>query len=55
MKDWIVNVLTVAGIILTAYGFWLAYRPAGYIAAGLALVLVAIAFARADESNRRTQ
>lgn len=41
--------LGLVGVGLVSYGAWLAYHPAGYMAAGILLILGALRAARADE------
>ena len=56
VKDWLINVLALVGAAVVAYGLWLAYPPAGIVAAGAALILAAVAIARGDiEHYQRTR
>ena len=54
MRDLIVNLLALAGAVLVTYGLWVAYPPAGIVAAGVALILAAVVIARADEYRKRS-
>ncbi len=59
MKDWLVdlilNFLALLGLSLIVFGIGTIYLPAGIITAGLGLIGLAVAFARAYERNKRTR
>ncbi len=55
LRDTVINLFALLGAAIVAYGLWLAYQPAGIVAAGAGLMAVAVALARtAHEPNRRT-
>lgn len=47
MRAWLTTVAEVAGYGLVSFGFWLAWAPLGFIAAG-ASVLASVFFASED-------
>lgn len=54
MRDWAINLLAVLGAAVVVGGLGLIYLPAGIVAAGVALILLALALRGMDESTRRT-
>ena len=44
--SYLLTICFMAGITLLAFGAWLAYQPAGFIVAGLAMVVVPLVYVR---------
>ena len=47
------DIAVVCGLILFAYGFWLAWHPLGFIVGGLALGALAVLYGRSTTETRR--
>jgi hypothetical protein len=44
------GLMLAAGVVLVAFGCWLAWPPAGYIAAGAALIVIPVRWVRGGQS-----
>ena len=50
---WGADLIAVIGLLAFSYGFWLAWRPLGFIIGGLALLALGILFGRSAVTSRR--
>ena len=50
LRDWLVNLLALLGASAVVYGLSLVYLPLAVVAAGLVLILAAVAMARANKA-----
>jgi len=50
VADTLITVCFLAGCVIASYGAWLAWRPAGYLLAGLLLMLVPVLYERGRAS-----
>jgi hypothetical protein len=46
VKNWIPDLLILAGVSLLSYGAWLTYEPAGFIVAGSLTLFAGVRVAR---------